>query len=246
MLALNVSTMFKNETSETLKMSLMKAVVRTGILRHIHAILDQNIDPLLIDKLDDYTKSKLIEWIICCDFAIIKMSLMRQINIDNALEVTLWYDECEFFTSKISTKGRYSWYLHLHFLEDVILPRIIKRLDMCASSCKSNEKLKVIEWLLDKLLKIMEANDPNVKWSPISVWGAAECSQALYINEFDYVLLRKQSVNLETSKEKLIKRLNIAVLELNEVEQHSFLALESMVLDIFYHMYLSMFPHTLD
>ena len=89
--------------------AIAKIVLHIGIPRHINAMLDIINDPSLIENVDDYTKSRLLQWAISSNFPIHKLSLLRHIDNSNTLLVKQLSDERNFFSSQISDQR-----LHLY------------------------------------------------------------------------------------------------------------------------------------
>ena len=66
-------------------------------------------------------------------------------------------------------------------------------MDFCASLSRKDERKHAISWLLFKICTDMEREDTGATYEPILTGSAAECTQTLFIDEFDYVLLAKST-----------------------------------------------------
>ena len=54
--------------------------------------------------------------------------------------------------------------------------------------CETDDKTKAAAWLLSEVCKSQEEVNPGDAYEPILTGSAAESTQALFINEFDYHL----------------------------------------------------------
>ena len=106
---------------------------------------------------------------------------------------------------------------------DSAVPRILERMDKCAYNLRTDEKAKDISWLISKICKAMTEEVPDATWEPILTGSDAACTQALFINEFDYVLLTNSTINHYVIKHAL----ESVVSKMNSMH-HPRLSLESM------------------
>ena len=203
--------------------SLIIAIIHTGIARHINVMLDLINDPSHMHRLDRYTKSKLLEWAISTKMTIDTILALRHINDENDLSAQKCYDEREFFTSKITKLSQKP----PKSIEESIVPKILEKMEDCVRSGSTNEKQDAVAWLLSEICKAVEEKYPDVKCEPILTGSATEGTQALYIDEFDYVLLTNSTFRL-SSFEAIF---NSKILEMTRKLQHPRLALKSMTLD---------------
>ena len=67
--------------------------------------------------------------------------------------------------------------------------KILKQLDNCADMTARDEKRNAIAWLLNKICKAIKKENSCDQCESLLTGSAAEGTQALYIDEFDHVLL---------------------------------------------------------
>ena len=125
--------------------------------------------------MNTFTISNLLEWAVSQNVAINGIPALRHIDIIKAALVSGWYDERKFFSSKISMHVPPPIETEFESVADSILPRVLARMDICASSRRSDEKTEAIAWLLSSICKAMEREVPGSKWEPIPTGSAAEC-----------------------------------------------------------------------
>ena len=187
---------------EITNVAIAKTVLHIGISRHINAMLDIINDPSLIENVDDYTKSRLLEWAISSNFPIQKLYMLKHIDKSNIMLVKQWCDERNFFSSQISDQRLHSYKPTIsETMVDSIVPRILEKMAFCSGHCKSDEKSKATAWLIGELYSAMEREFPFTNWRPILVGSAAEYTHALYIDEFDYLLLINENLYDELAME---------------------------------------------
>ena len=122
--------------------SLIKTAIHTGIARHLNALLDIINDPAHTDSIDTYSKSKLLEWAIGANLSINGISVLRCIESDKSLLIKRWYEERHFFTSQISTK--ISQTFSCKAIEGSTMPKIVKQMDICANSCRTDGRQRLL------------------------------------------------------------------------------------------------------
>ena len=180
--------------------SLINLVFHVGISRHIRVLHEFISDQC---NKDTYLKTKLLEWVISSNSPAHEMHVLEQIESDKALLIKKCYDERQFFKSQIPTQISQSSIAKFTLTNDCYVPRLLRRIDVCANSSDKEPKSKAIAWLLNEICKAMEEEDPGSTWEPILVGSAAENSQALFINEFDYLLLTMSMKDWEFLKRTL-------------------------------------------
>ena len=208
---------------------LMKFVIHIAISRHILLMLDFINDSAHKDTFDPYSKSKLLEWTLCSNLPMNKIHILKHIDSDSAALVKTLNIERQFLTSQISTTMtlRQLFFTNTETVCESVVAKILKRMDICKDNCSDNEKAKAILWLLSKICKALEEKECGATWEPILVGSAAECTQAFFIDEFDYVLL----TNSKLKRRDIKQALKTAALELTNTH-HPRLALEHMNLCI--------------
>ena len=214
----------KVQDKDVTLISLIKSVIHIGISRHIRVMLDVINDPLHKDVLGPYSKSQLLEWTISSNSYKTEIHvLLGYINAKNVSLVNDWQDVRQFFTSQIS---EHMCRTQCESITDSIVHRILERMLISAKNCRTDEKANAIAWLLSEICKAMKEEDQGATWEAILVGSAAECTQALFIDEFDYLLLRHSQLDRSFIK----KTLKSAVSKMTNI-YHPRLALESMTLD---------------
>ena len=218
-----------DEMSETSDWNLIEAVIQTGISRHIKLILKLFNDVTNISRLDRFTKSKLLEWAISPSIATNEIPMLKYINSEHALFVKHWCDEREFFTSKIIrifncplSKAKTT------LTEETIVSKILKKMDDCVTTTRPCEKQTAVAWLLRQLCMAIEQTFPAAKFEPILTGSTAECTQAVYIDEFDCVILTASKFTFD----QIRKMLTVVVKQMKEELYHPYFAIESMQLHV--------------
>ena len=204
--------------------SFIKAVIHIGISRHINIVLDLINDPLYMEELDTYSKSKLREWVVSSDLDIDEIPVFRHNDSEFVTLAKDWHDHRKFFTSHICQLHR----TQSKSIEDAIVPRILAQMDICSGRCRSDEKVKAVSWLLSEICIALKKE--KVTYVPILTGSAAECTQALFIDEFDYVLLTNH-VSGPILSEEVKKRFCTVVSKMTDMIHHCRLATKTMEAD---------------
>ena len=134
-------------------------------------------------------------------------------------------NERQFFASQLCPNM-------MHFLKtqsestiDYMVHNTLVQMDSCSKNCRTDEKIKTIAWLLRKICKALELDPDAVE--PILTGSAAEYTQALFIDEFDYLLQTPKKLE----RVRFENRLRTIVSKIAGYIHHSRLAIESMTLD---------------
>ena len=209
--------------------SLLREVIRTGISRHIH-VLSEHINSIF-RRLDVYTKKKVLEWVLYSNVTVTEMPVLAQIDNEMLLGVKSWYDELNFFSSNISAPGKQTQTR----IDHTIVPKILAQMHTCAASSREKDVMhKEIGYLLCEICKALEdkinkakedSSVPDAKYEPLLVGSAAEGTQALYIDEFDFILLRN------TKHQKIDDYLIRVISDIKATRDHPGFVLSSMFLD---------------
>ena len=186
------SKYLEEKDKDVTAISLIKSVIHMGISRHIRVMLNVVNDQSHNDALNIHSKSQLLEWTISSNSNINEIHFLKYINAENVSLVKDWYNERQVFQSQIS---EHICETQSEFITDSIVPRILKQMDLSAQNCQTDEKSKAISWLLSEICKAMEEEDSGATWEPILVGSAAECTQTLFIDEFDYVLFTNSALD---------------------------------------------------
>ena len=208
--------------------SLVTLVIRTGISRHIH-ILRRLINDTF-DEMDTYTQSKLIEWASHSNITMTEMPVLERLRYVIPL-VKDMSNKRNFLTSKICAPER-----NLTIFDSSIVPRILSRMERCASSNRKNEMQKDVAWLISEICMAFEEkvnekhrlylllnSELNFLCKPLLVGSAAECTQSLFIDEFDYIIWSSPSL-VRTSNGLLYA----VVSDMSTSRHHPRLVLDSM------------------
>ena len=130
-----------------------------------------------------------------------------------------WIEKRQLFTSKISEDTCQSFQTQ----NESIMIDLLKQMDICARTNKNDEKAKAIHWLMCELCNTLRTEHYCCTFEPILTGSAAECTQALFIDEFDYVLISNSTFDLFDVE----KTLKAAVLKMTNTH-HPSLALKRM------------------
>ena len=135
-------------------LNLVDTIIRTGILRHVKAMLGIINDPSHTHVPDRYTQSKLIEWTVCLNVNVNEIHILKDINREHLLLVKKWYEKRQYFTSKIKHVSIQKSHLSQQLPESIqgsIMPKILEQLDNCAEMTNTDEKQNAVAWLLNKI-----------------------------------------------------------------------------------------------
>ena len=208
----------------------IESVIHAGIPRHINVMLNLLDASAIVHKMDIYTLSKLIECTISSNMAINKMNVFMHIIDENVSSLKIWYDERKFFSSQIPCESNQCQSFASKFNKDFVVSRILDKMIECEKISRPCEIQYAIAWLLSSICDVIETNFPDAKIEPILTGSAAECTQALYIDEFDYLMY----TNLEygySFYRNFWNMLDIAIRQIKYNMYHPHLALKSMKLE---------------
>ena len=170
-----------DENADASDSVLLVAIIHTGISRHINVMCERFNEQKHKFYLDSYTKSKLVELSMSSNMKINEKSIFGHVNSEDAVCIENWYVERKLFSSKITHKSKQRWKLSQtqhESTEQTILPKILDKMDKCASHYKSDGKRNAVNLLLSKLCKAIEEIHPNARCKHVLTGSAAECSQA--------------------------------------------------------------------
>ena len=168
--------------------SPLKLAIRLGVSRHIRVLSGANFELFILERLDAYTKSRLIQWIIASNVATYRLSLDQE-TCDNVKLVKIWINDKRFFSSRI----------HIHessvFIDDYeitkkIVPRILRKMDLCAAMRGSSTQ-KSVEWLLTEMChELNQAWPMDYTYEAILTGSTAEATKTFFFDEYDFVLVQ--------------------------------------------------------
>ena len=212
----------KSKSRDVTDASLITFVINVGTSRHIRIMLDMINDPTHEDAFDSYSKSKLLEWAISSNFAIGEILVFRDIQNDQIAAVKDWDEKLKFFSSKVCQLSR----TQFNSITESIVPRILQQMDICAKRCSTDKRANVIARVLIEICKSMKQGDPGATYKPILVGSAAERTQAIFIEEFDYLISTSSKIPIYDIKE----RMEIVITKMTEHIYRPNLALKNIEL----------------
>ena len=183
--------------------SFIKVVIHIGIPRHISVMLDFINYLSQRYEFDTFTKSKLLECMISSKLDIDHELL--GIDSNNVAFVKELLNKRSIFASQLCSNMCQLFKTHFQSTNHDVMRRILAQMDNCGKTCTTDEKKHAVAWLLSQVCRALEEVDPGATYEPILTGSAAECTQALFFDEFDYLLLTKKDLEKGRFQDRLQK-----------------------------------------
>ena len=102
------SEYLKEQNKDVTIITLIKSVIHTGISRHIRVMLDFINDLSHNNAFVTYSKSQLLEWALCSNLQINDIHILRHIDIESALSISICLKMCMSLICKLEQRAHSS------------------------------------------------------------------------------------------------------------------------------------------